>query len=46
VIAAPEPSMGGPAAGRAERRRLGKSLRKVEVRALWRFLLDDVVAIP
>jgi hypothetical protein len=26
--------------------RLGKSLRNVEVRALWRFLLDDLVTIP
>jgi hypothetical protein len=46
VIAAHEPSMA--ARHRAVRNggRLGRSLRNVEVRALWRFLLDDLVAIP
>jgi hypothetical protein len=45
-MAAHEPEMGGPAPGRAERRLPRKSLRNVEVTALWRFLLDDLVTIP
>jgi hypothetical protein len=46
VIAAPEPSMAARRRAVPNGVRLGKSLRKVEVRALWRFLLDDLVAIP
>jgi hypothetical protein len=46
VIAAPEPSMTAQHRAVPNAGRVGKSLRKVEVTALWRFLLDDLVAIP
>jgi hypothetical protein len=46
VIAAHEASMAARHLAVPNGRRLGKSLRNVEVRALWRFLLDDLVTIP